>query len=347
MMDENVRTTLEAINLVRKAYNPFEVKYGSHASIYIAPTGNVKDMMAEFKKAKRVLAVGGAGAFGFEAGINDAEVVDMFDCNVLQKHFYELVKASITILPYEEFMDYFTLKTQGEMQPIVEWRNLLAPDLLFKVGDLLPFETSIVFTALYQRFSHYDMLNSALFRLAHAIYRDFLTRFASMYNEEAYYKLQEKLRKQAVQISYQTASLFDLPKKFDGPYDLVVLGNIPQYYKNISGLNSVFAMNTFIKKELSKLLAPDGVIAVNYGFECSTRCLKNSLGLQNLPSKSYDTPKGRFVLREEAKQDIMTGLYKKGGYEVFFIVGVETFDGQLAENSVLTYRPLKPKQNDK
>lgn len=337
-MEKLVEATLNAINLVKEPYDATNIKYGKYQSIYMAPTGNVKDAMSPYKGVKRVLAVGGVGAFGFEAGINDSEVIDMFDCNELQRHFFELIKASIMVLSYEQFMDYFTLETQSERMAPSEFRNLLSPILLILVEDYLPVDTRMFFEQLYYRFSNIQMIHSSLYRYAHAIYRKYLIRFASMYDEESYYKLQKILREKTCKISYKEASLIDLPKKYDGPYDLVVLGNILQYYKKIPSLDTPFAVDVFIKKELSKLLAPDGVIQVNYGFQISTICLKDCLGLPYPENDFVSSPFGKEFLKRQSKIDIMPNLLRKGGYDFTIFEGVETFDGTPSENCVLTYK---------
>lgn len=344
IVEKIVEMTTAAFALAREPYDPLNIKFGKYSPIYLAPTGNVKDMMAPFRGAKRVLAVGGAGAFGFEGAINDASVVDMFDCNALQKCFFEIVKASIMVLSYEDFMRFFTLETQRERMTYGELRNLVSPVLFMLIEEFLPFEVRFLYNQLYKSFDSVDMIHSSLYRYAHALYRKYLTRFASMYDEESYYKLQEKLRKKLCTINYEEASLVDLPKKFDGPYDLIVLGNIFQYYQDIAGLNTPYAVNTFVKKELSKLLSEDGVIQVNYGFEVATTILKEKLGLPYNRTKSNSSLEAQMIRKFFAKSDINLALLEKGGYNFTFFEGVESYEDGPTENMCLTYKPQAKKK---
>lgn len=345
-MDKIEKTVNEALKLVRTPFDSNKIIYGQYASIYLAPTGNVKDMMANFSSAKRVLAVGGAGAFGLEAAINGAKEVNMFDCNELQRCFFELVKASITILRYEEFMQYFTLKDQSPTMPRSELKDLLSPVLFFKVCDLLPYDVLVLYHFLYSNFDNVGMVYSSLYRYCHAMYREYLVRFASMYDEEKYYELQNILRKKSCKINYEQASLIDLPKKYTGPYDLIVLGNILQYYLTIPGLDTPYEVDKFIKKELSKLLAPNGTIQVNYGFIYATIGLKRKLGLPHLENGYSSSYIGNKMIEMNMKKDINIALMARGGYDFTTIEGVESMEkGEPAENIVLTFKPINQKKS--
>lgn len=177
------------------------------------------------------------------------------------------------------------------------------------------------------------------------MYREYLTKFASLYNKESYYKLQEILRKETCDITYSKASLIDLPKKFEGPYDLIVLGNIFQYYKTIPCLDTPYDVNNFVKKELSKLLAPDGTILVNYAFEVGATCVRIARGEPYTKTPFNTSFRGRQLLKEQMKKDINVALLKRGGYDFYAIAGVESLEEprRPMENIILTYTPSKQK----
>lgn len=341
-MNKMEATLQSALHLVRQRFDSSTATYGQFSSIYIAPTGNVKDTMAPFRNAKRVLSVGGMGAFGFEGALNGATVVDFFDCNELQRCFFELVRASFITLTYDEFMEYFTLKVQKPMMTREEMKNLLPPILFYKVVDLLPYDVAYLYEMLYSNFDHVDMIYSALYRYEHAIYREFLKRFASIYDEEKYYELQQILRKSTCKMTYRQVSLVDVPDKFEGPYDLIVLGNILQYYEGIPFLNTPYEVDHFIKKKLSKLLAPDGTIVANYGFGLSTSCIKQEFGIDQADGYQLNYLQ-KMMVQNRIKKDINVNLLKRGGYDYFFVQGVETFEGEDLDNTCLIYRPKETK----
>lgn len=62
------------------ADNPIYTKY---SPIYIAATSNVKGTMNLYQNYDSVLAVGSTGAHGYEAALNGASRVDLFDINEL------------------------------------------------------------------------------------------------------------------------------------------------------------------------------------------------------------------------------------------------------------------------
>lgn len=340
-MEKLIETTLSAINLASKEYEPGKPVFGECSSIFLAPTGNVKDMMEAFKNAKRVLAVGGAGAFGMEALYNDAEKVDMFDNNLLQKYYCEMVTAGMTIFTYEEFVKYFTLKSQGYEMSRDMFRDLVSKEMFEKVRILMSLEAQFVYENLYERFDSVDLIWSSLYRYEYIIYTEYLKKFASMYDEERYYKIQSILRSRSAEVTYSTVDLLDLPSKFEGPYDLIVLGNIPQYYKDIPGISTPYDFNQFIHKRLSKLLADDGVIQVNYGFKTSTLALRKHLNPSYHLRRSPLGPFRDEAIKNETKNGINIPLVSKWGYDYNFIPGVEPgVDGNY-ENMYITYRKKK------
>lgn len=332
-MSEITETTLKALELARCKYNSRKTAFGKYSSIFLAPTGNVKDMMSNFKNAKRVLAVGGAGAFGLEAVGNGATKVDMFDSNALQKHYAEMVKAAMTILDYEEFMKYFTLKSQGTFMSREALKDLVSEELFEKIMILLSYETQVLYNNLYARFDSVDLIYSKLYRFEYAITREYLKKFASMYDEERYYKIQKILRNKEAEITYTTADVRDLPTVFKGPYELIILGNIFQYYKDIPGLDTPWDVNNFIKNQLSNLLTDDGIIQVNYGFKTATFALKEYLNLRTGVNGSDSS-----AIRYEMRNGINVPLVRKWGYDYKFFPGVEFGGDDKTENMIITFK---------
>lgn len=50
-------------------------------------------------------------------------------------------------------------------------------------------------------------------------------------------------------------------------YDVIVLDNVLQYYKDIPEFNNSSDVNSFIDKRISRLLNGCGVIQAGYGYE--------------------------------------------------------------------------------
>lgn len=317
--------------------------YEKYGSIYIATTANVVDTMKLYKNCNDVLAIGGTGAHCYEAILNGATTVDMFDVNELQKLYFEYMYTAIMHLDYETFIKHFTLANKTSFMHKSEIKDLLSEELYNKLVKYLPKDVEFVFSPLYDYYDSFDLLTSNLFITDHPINLDYLKRNASFYNEDEYYKLQKILRKENCQIKYKTVSLTDVPSEFDKQYDLIVLDNLLQYYKDIPELETPYLTNLFIQKKLSNLLEDEGVIQVNYGFGIAAEAFKEKF---NIPS-NFELPKDtllsilpkNIILREEQENGINIPLVERyGDYSYDFITGVEIEDGANMDNLVLTYK---------
>ena len=337
-MSSFIQTRNAAFKLANERYKPGEPVFGHYSPIYIAATSNVKDTINLYQNYDSVIFVVSTGAHGYEALLNGATKVDMFDVNELQRLFFEYMKVVITYLSYEEFIKFFTLKKQSTVMKRSDIKNLLSEELYSQLAYFLPEDVEEVFSPLYDFFDSTDLISSSLFRFEHVITLDYLKRNVSFYNEEQYYKLQKILRDDKCQINYKTVSLTDVPKQFDGKYDLIILDNILQYYKNITGLETPYLVNMFIQKQLSRLLTDNGVIQVNYAFEIGTDAFREKFKIPY--DKKYMGILCDFIIEKEIKDGINIPLVQKwdNNYSYSFIPGVETMSDISSDNMVLTYR---------
>lgn len=327
-----------AFDLASKKYEVGKPVYSLFSPIYIAATSNVTSTVDLYKGYSSVLSVGSTGAHGFEVALKGAKKVDLFDINYLQKLYYEYMKTAIMNLDYETFIKHFTLQKQKTLMPRSNIKDLLSNELYSKLVTHLSDEVKTVFTPLYDWYYSTDLILSSLFRFEHFITLDYLKKNISFYNEEQYYELQKILRTGSCEINYETISLVDVPKHFNSEYDLIILDNILKYYKNISGLNDPYLVNMFIRKELSKLLAANGQIQVNYGFEVDADAFREKFAIP-YEKKQLDFCRG-FQLHEEKEYGINIPLIKEWSedYKYDFIPGVERIFGGNSGNLVLSYR---------
>ena len=311
--------------------------YGLYSPIYIASTSNVTDTMKLYKDYESVLTVGGTGAHAYEALLNGAKHVDLFDINELQRLYFEYMKTAITYLDYPTFIKHFTLPKQTTVMKRENLKDLLSNDLYQKLYFFLPDEVEEVFSPLFDFHYSVDLVISNLFRFEHIITLDHLKKNVSFYNEEEYYKLQTILRDENYPMDFKTVPLTDVPKAFKEKYDLIILDNILQYYKDIRGLETPYAVNMFISKQLSSLLKEDGTIQVNYGFEVATDAVKERF---KIPYTKSCVPMIDFILKTEQKTGINIPLIEKWSdrYSYEFIPGVERTETPGKENLILNYK---------
>lgn len=326
-----------AFKLASEKYEAGKSVYTLFSPIYIAATSNVTSTVDLYKDYNSVLSVGGTGAHGFEVALNGAKKVDLFDANYLQKLYFEYMKTAVMYLDYETFVKHFTLQVQRKIFKKSEIRDLLSNELYDKLVYYLPEDVETVFTSLYDWFDSTDLILSSLFRFEHFITLDYLKKNISFYNEEQYYELQKILRAGSCEFNYETLSLVDVPKHFQTGYDLIILDNILQYYKNIPGLDDPYLVNMFIRKKLSNLLVDNGQIQVNYGFEVATDAFREKFKIPY--NKEHLDFYRKFQLQEEMKKGINIPLVEKwDDYTYSFVSGVERIQGGKSDNLVLSYR---------
>lgn len=179
---------------------------------------------------------------------------------------------------------------------------------------------------------------SNLYRFEHVIDIDYLKRYISFHNKEKYQDLQYIIKSNECKFEYHTISLYDVPSYFKDKYDLILLDNILQYYKDIPLLDTPYKVNNFIQKKLIERINDNGAIQVNYGFEIANDAFqrKFKLPLKNNPNTNLLF--SELLRNKELKEGINICLYEKWKkYEYNFIPGVED-PRDKTQNMVLTLR---------
>lgn len=81
-----------------------------------------------------------------------------------------------------------------------------------------------------------------------------------------------------MEINYHICGIDEIHKEFkDKRYDLIVFGNILQYYKSIPALDNIISINKFLKEKWCPLLNDFGQIQLGYGFEVVAEAVKQIL----------------------------------------------------------------------
>lgn len=315
-----------------------KTEFSKYSPIYLTATSNVKGLLSLYKDYESVLTVGSTGALGFEAAINGAKKVDMFDINKLQKIYYELLKTAITYLDYEEFIHYFSHEKLPKQFRKRDINNLVSTEMYEKIKDFLPSEARFVLEPLYENFYSADLLLSGLYHFKHTIDIDYLKSVISFYNKEEYTKLQNILKNNECDINYHNVDLTDVPDFFKDKYDLILLDNILQYYKDIPMLDTPDKVHQFVSQKLNERVNDYGLIQVNYGFEVTTLAFQQKFGIPfDNPNQDFGIP--NFKIMEEMENGINIQLYEKwrNQYKYDLIPGVMEPKSKI-KNMVITYQ---------
>ena len=97
---------------------------------YLFATENISGFSKKISfKDKTILTVCSSGDQAFNAILNDALTVDLFDVNIFSKYYFNLKLAAIKSLNYEEFLDFLTPKN------IVNKNNVFLLDTYLKIRN--------------------------------------------------------------------------------------------------------------------------------------------------------------------------------------------------------------------
>ncbi len=231
------------------------------SSIFFASTTNVKDTLKLYKDYDSVLSLGATGSVAYEALLNGASSVDMFDINYFQKVFYLYMQCAIKYLDYEDFIKHFTMLEDVNCFTKDNVKDIISHDLFDKLYSKLDVEVREVFGPLYDFYKDNSFLFSRLFRFNYCINLSYLKKYVSFYNKEEFYKLKELLFSKS--LNYDVCDLKDLKSK--KKFDLILLGNVLTFYKS-TDLNTCERVNGFINETLLSMLSDNGAVQVGYLF---------------------------------------------------------------------------------
>ena len=265
-------TAKKAFDLASSESLPFDKsEFSTYSPIYIATTSHVRNTLHLYHDYEQVLSVCGTGAHAYEAILHGAKHVDLFDINELQRLYFLYMKTAIMVLPYDEFIEYFTLPDfMDNFDYSLDDQQFLANELFYKLEAFLPNEVRGVFGPIYEQIPSEDILFSKLFRYDHNFSLTYLKSAASFYHREEYNRLQQILRNQPDIISTSVVSLSEVPNSFHSQYDLVLLDNILEYYDSIPGLDTPRKVDSFVKNDMNSLLSDYGNMQVAYAYAFDT-----------------------------------------------------------------------------
>lgn len=323
--------------------------FSNYSSIYLAPTGNTKDAVRFYTKDKKIdkaLVVGSQGSFAFELALNDVKEIDCFDKNILQYLFFALSYTAIKLVDFDEFLYNFTSKkiTQNNQR----FDHILSDWIFFETLDEMGGPEAEYWTKIYRSGKLFSLIGSELFRTYYPFFVETLRNLSSVYTADGYERLQYLLKNNKVKINYHICDIDELHREFAGnKYDLMMYGNILQYYSQIPVLDNVGAVNRFLKDKMTPMLNDDGEIQLCYGFEIVADAAIELLDIGEVEkTNDISTLAMRMGIESDKKHGYISNVIKKYGvgeespYSLDFIRAAEEGDGHLnSKNVLLTYKP--------
>lgn len=196
---------------------------------------------------KRILAVGGCGDHYFNARLNGASSVELFDINYLSKFIIALKKAGFEYLDYDVFCTFFGLYN---IHKIFDY------DIFQMFSKYLSDEDFIYWQHIYEisKQQGYSIYESELISKFHHHIEEIMAS-NRYFNEDEFLKLKQLLSN-TPEITFYHADINELPIFLRGKYDSMFLSNISTYQNNTK----------FIKllKKLARYLQENGEIYFAY-----------------------------------------------------------------------------------
>lgn len=338
----NVDEALLNTEKVMKSEKMSVDKHGKYASIYLGPTGNVIDAIKVHKgNVKRALTVGSQGAFAYEIALNtDVEVIDCFDINILQYMYYELFNAAIMYIEHPDFIKFFTSK-QGFVRSSQLFVFMFEDEIFYDIVAFMDGPAQKYWSKMFMKYKDLGKLfDTNLFNLHYPLSYEFLSMFASLYKPREYEKLKSKLLSGKVKINYHICELDDVHKEFaENTYDLIIYGNILQYYKNIPKFDNIASVNRAVKEKWAPMLRDGGTLELCYGFNMVIYALKDLLGMDDGVPESGNPALHKLINSKVIKEEFIPQFCKKylDNYSLDFIRSVES-EYENSENVILSYK---------
>ena len=335
-----------------------EPKFSSYSPIWLAPTSNVKRVSTLYSNRESALVEGGMGAISYELALNGTKKIDCFDINILQYFYFALYNAALRHMSYKDFISNFTVKRSGMVQ---EFTNTFLSTDLFDILEYVEEPALKYWCEVLKKYDMLKLINSNFARGDYAYFLEYLSKFSSVYNKKDFYKLQELLNSNELEINYHICDIVDLDKEFERKkYDLVIFDNILQYYKDIKGINDCHDIKKIFDNKWKPLLNNGGLMELCYGYQTTADALKklknpdhqviNKEQLDKLCKKvgldSFDDPRFVYMYNKMISYgldvDIDNGFicnYVKNynDCDITFIPGVEFEELDNVEDVVLTY----------
>lgn len=345
-VDKAVYETFKVAESKRETLDTFS----NHSPIYLGTTGNTKDAVGFYAKKEHniesALVVGSQGSFAYELGLNGVKKIDCFDKNILQYLYFALYDAAIRNIDFDDFLYNFT--SEKLTQNNQEFGHILSDWLFFEVLDKMGKLEAEYWSKIFKSGKKSKLFDSNLFRTYYAFFVETLRDFSSVYNPDDYVRLQKLLNTNQVEINYHICDIDELHREFQGEkYGLMMFGNILQYFKQIPTLDSIVAINRYVKDKLVPMLTEDGKIQLCYGFETVAEASEEILNdaKEGNPNNFFELIM-RMEIEEDKKNSYIPTVIKKYGvgedspYSLDFIRAAEVNDGHLnSKNVLLTYKP--------
>lgn len=253
-LDRNIKIATEIICRYR---------HEKFYEIYPFSTENISGYLGEYDlKGKSVLSVGSSSDQIINSYFLGAEKITLFDINPFTEYYFNLKKAAIKILSYEEFLNFFCFYNY----PKTFSRNKYAfnYDTFEKLSKFMDSNSYKFWNTLFNKFYGYKIRKN-LFSRDEDSFKQIISNNIYL-NKENFYILKSKI--DMLNPQFINCDFSDLPFVLNSSYDYILLSNILAYMESMY-YNPITDFSKDIKA-LINFLNDDGLIFLAYLYDFSS-----------------------------------------------------------------------------
>ncbi len=230
------------------------------ALIYPFATENIDGYLSKYDlRSKSVLSVGSSNDQVINSYMLGANVVDSFDINPFTKFFFDLKKAAILALSYEEYLEFFCYYNYPKKY--ARNKNAFSLESFNKIRIYLNGDSLVFWSTLFNTFSGIR-IRKKLFSKDEDFYKVVIHENAYL-TRENFYILKKKIQK--LKPTFYNVDFRDVSGHLNRKYDYIMLSNIAMHIESMyESPIQEFARDI---KNLAEFINENGVMFISYLYD--------------------------------------------------------------------------------
>lgn len=229
-MRNNVLAVDKAVERIRYCVIG-DKKFSHYSNIYPFATDNLDASYKLFDlEGKKSLLVCGSGDQPLNAGLLGSREIDVFDINFFSLMFFQLKLAAVKALSYEEFFEYFYLRS-GFWEEQNKFPKAMNEASYDKIKKYLTGYPAIFWEYLYSKFSGFEIRSSYFFLGENGLEKEVILSNTYLLNETNFKELKRVIND--IKFGFKNVDIMKILKVIKCKYDFIDFSNISYYVENL------------------------------------------------------------------------------------------------------------------
>lgn len=214
-------------------------QFNYYGPFYAYATEDIGRSLSSYGENDRILTILSSGDHVFNYLLKGAVNIETFDINKVTKYYFELKKACLSKLSYDEFIAFQSDKKSG-----------ILINALKRLDEFAPFLDKDTYL-----FWRYYIENTDLTNLFNAtINKDgMFSRKYNLYFEKTNYEKLQSILKSGVSFTFHHSDVSNLPLKIDGKFSEMHFSNLFSYFDSVASSTSavvktINGLNPFLEE---------------------------------------------------------------------------------------------------